>query len=153
MNYSFLPFHEVAAEYISQAERYFNGITDKTEDYELNVDWDYYLQISLMGKCFIALLRDDEGVIQGHAGFVVSHHPRHKHILMAHGEAVFVEPEHRISDAEFLIKAAENSLHSLGVDQIHYEWSDFRQGMFLKKIGYQPTHTTWIKKLGEYDGK
>lgn len=154
MIYSFVPFHEIAAEYIPQTPRWYEEILEKVDDYALNVDWEYYIRLSLAGYCFAALIRDeDDNSIQGHAVYVVSDNPRHKHIISASSDAVFIEEEHRASKAVPLLKFAHNSLQVMGVKEINYVWSDKRLGELLEKLEFSPTHTVWCKKLGDNNGQ
>lgn len=150
MNYSFLPFHEIAAEYIPNTPRWYQEIIDP-DVYALDVDWDYYLQASVAGYCFAVTMRDDDNLLQGHAVYMVMNNPRHKTILQAVSDAVFVEEPFRGS-APALLKFAHSTLEKMGVKTIQYTWSDKRLGELLSKLGCEPTHTVWAKKLGELNG-
>lgn len=153
MIYSFVPFHEVMAEYMLNSAHYFEGISDKTEDYALDVDWDYYAQLSQLGQCFIAMLSDENGIMQAHAVYAIGNNPRHKQILTASADAVFAEEEYRGIEVSNLLKKAEDSLRVLGVHEVNYTWSDPRQGKLLEVHGYKPTHTVFSKNIGEDYGQ
>ena len=152
MKYGFYKFYEIAEEIKKNHERYFSEINDKTEDYVLDVDWDCYNALSQAGHLYAAVMANEDG-LQGHMIFSVTEHPRHRGIWVANGESVHVERAFRGGEAKALESIAINSLRLLGVREVSFTWSDKRQGEWLNKLGYEPSHTVWTKKLGEYNGK
>ena len=117
----------------------------------LAVDIDVYGRAADAGLLRIYMAMHGKTAV-GYAVFAVSEHNHHKGQRLAHNDVIYVNPEHRRKGSAVgyeLIKFAERSLASEGVDRIHFA-SSSRHPEFerlLKWFGYAPIETLYGKRL------
>ena len=89
------------------------------------------------------------GVLIGYAVFVLSFHPHYVGEKVATQDVVYVEQSHRGFGAAKFLAWAEGQLKAEGAGAVI--WSvrvgsvDF--GRTLKRMGYEPSHTAYFKRL------
>lgn len=143
MRFDLVPFHEVGEEIAKKVPEHYQAVKDYGPP---NVDWDYYLQASLQGKC-VAVTSRDNGVLVGYSVFFIETNANHKHILEASNSGIYVDPSHRGKTALQLLKKSNEFLKQLNINEINYTLKDARIGKLLARQGYKPEHTVWSIKI------
>lgn len=143
MKFDFVPLHLVAGEIAPNVEKHYFQMSEGDEYGVPNLDWEYYLQVSHAGQCWVVTARDDQKLV-GYAVYTISNNPRYKHLMEASCNGIFIEKEYRGRLGVQLIKAAEGYLKNR-VQETNYIIGGERFSKLLTRLGYKSTYRIWSK--------
>lgn len=145
MEYDFVNAFNVIGELAMNVERHYKEMLDSESELLPNIDWEHYRTISNMGVCKALTMRDN-GKLVGYAVFTISTNPRHKDVLEAFCDGIFIEKEYRGKHSLMLFKKIDEYMKSFDVKEVHFLIDNEKIGRFLSKNGYNETKTLWSLK-------
>lgn len=138
MNFYFVPFHSVKNDVVRFVE---NNKKDFMRTYgDIEPDYDYFEQVSLMGRLFVALVFDDE--IKGISGYEIVENAVHNG-LDAENITFFVKKELRGQYTKDFMEFANKNLFNLGVENINATVKTDAVARLLKMNGFEKQYETW----------
>lgn len=121
--------------------------TGAFSDLELQVDTATYEKMDELGSLRVFTARDSDNVLCGYALFFVHHSIHHMQSKQALQDVIFVDKSKRGFGLEF-IKWCDIQLQSEGINAVlHAVTEKLNWGVMLKRLGYELTSHTWIKRL------
>ena len=114
------------------------------DDYgEINVDWDYYRDLTIDGLIHATALKDVDKLV-GYVIFSISRNPRHKEMMDAISQGIFVEPQYRSEWSALLLKSAVANIKEQHpkVD-VSFLVNDPIVGKWLGMQGAKQTYQVW----------
>jgi len=121
----------------------------KSLGYPIELDLDKYELLEQHGALRVYTARAKDGDLIGYGVYFLSPPLKAKGELHAYQDAIFIHPEWRKSwlGLQF-IRYCDQQLESAGVHAIHQSVPhDKNFGPALKRLGYQQTQTTWIRRF------
>lgn len=144
IEYALVPGHEVAGEIAPNITRHYDEMLPEEKDKDApNIDWQGYLAASHGGSCFVLTARDGVNLV-GYSVYTIGTNPRHKEVIEAVGNGMFVEREYR--GKVNLLKKADELLKAAGVHETSYIIKSDRVGKLLGRNGYKPEYKLWSLK-------
>lgn len=138
MQFFFVPYHLVHERIREAVER---NKSDFTKHYgKVEVDYDYYLQMSHQGHAWIALAVETDLV--GFAAFVINQNATHREIE-AENVVFYIEPQSRGRLFAELLKYARGELNRLGVNKITATIKSDILARSLKQNGFEKHYEIW----------
>lgn len=136
------PLHDVA-DYIKKEipEHYQEAC--KTNEYEpVDIDWDYFINMSFMGSCFVVLLKDGEKSV-GYTIMTVSNDPLRKSITEANNVCMYVKKAYRGIGTTKLIKKSQGFMKALGAVKVNYMVKNKALSKLLAGFGAKQEEQLW----------
>jgi len=115
---------------------------DKDKYGELNVDWQYYIDISRAGYCKTITMKDFNKLV-GYAIIVIGENPMHKDVVDGMCEALFIEEEYRGENTKKFMEFIKQSLKTLNIDEFHMMVSNPVISRYLRNNGFNKTKELW----------
>lgn len=114
------------------------------DDYgQINVDWDYYRELTLSGLIHATALKDVDNLV-GYVIFSISRNPRHKELMDAISQGIFVEPEYRSEWSSLLLKSAITRIKEQYLKvEVSFLVNDPVVGKWLGMQGAKQTYQVW----------
>lgn len=145
--FDFIPLHCVYEEIKPNVARHYTEMTEGDEYGSPDIDWDLYLALSKINRCFVVTARD-EGKLVGYSVYTFSTLSRYRTINSAANEALFLEKPYRRKYSRIFIKKCEQYLLLTGVKETRYILSDDRVGRLLGANGYKSNYKVWSVTYG-----
>jgi len=144
IEFAFVHLKDAIDEIAENAESHFAQMNEKSDYGDLNVDWDAYVSAMNAGYMYAVTARS-EGKLIGYAVYQISRNTRHKHIVEAVSNAVFVERSFRGKTAVNMLKFADEKLREVGVNRTEYVLNDSGEGLarIIENQGYAPKYKIW----------
>lgn len=146
--FDFIPLHCVLEEIKPNVARHYTEMTEGDEYGEPDMDWDLYVALSKMNRCYVVTARD-KGKLVGYSAYTFSTLSRYRTVKSAANEALFLEKEYRSKYSRIFIRKCEQYLMLTGVSETKYILSDDRVGRLLGANGYQTKYKVWSVKYGK----
>ena len=142
MNFNFVPYHYVANKIKENLPKI---VAELNEDYgSIDIDWDFYLDMSTAGQCFAAIAFDKE--LAGVFIYFIANDPHNKARIEADNTLMFVAKEHRGIGGQ-LQDFAESHIKALGAKSINYLIKDKRIARLLSRKAFKAEYTKWSKEI------
>lgn len=145
--FDFILLHHVYKEIKPNVERHYTEMTEGDDYGTPDVDWELYLALSKINRCFVVTARD-QGKLVGYSIYTIGAMPRHKSIAQALSEGIFLEKEYRNKYSRIFMKKCEQYLMLTRIKETKYILSDDRVGRLLGANGYKPKYKVWSKSYG-----
>lgn len=143
MIYKILPFHVVEDIIRDFVER--KHVPAMINEVPVNVEWDYYREISKAGAGFVVVAMDDNGLC-GISGYQVTKNPNNQDEVEASNVIWSIDKEKSIKAKDFL-KEANGLLKGMGVHKVSFTLCNEKIGRFLSMNGFSKEATVYGVEL------
>lgn len=101
---------------------------------DVSVDFDYYLAMSQLGRCFVFLRDGNYSVL------TFNENPLHKNVMEANNEIFFVKDRNKTKE---FMKDTISAAKSMGAKKVNFIVKNPKVGRYLGMCGLKKTHELW----------
>ena len=119
----------------------------ETEEYDpVDIDMEYYMNVSDMDKCFIVTLNSGTEMV-GYSIFTIATDPIRRKVKEALNTCVYVKKGFRGFGTRRMLNDSLNLMKSLGADKVTYMIKNKALARMLQNDGFSSGEVTWSKAL------
>lgn len=141
------PYIEFFAEAATMIRAHWDEVGAHRDILMLNPDHNRYINAERLGMLHILTARDGHKMV-GYFAMMIMAHPRDKSATIGAQEFFYADPAYRREQlGPMLEDEALARLHDLKVNMAAFREKEGRSGAHLRRRGFEPMETTWMKVL------
>lgn len=141
------PYVEFFAEAATMIRAHWNEVGANRDILKLNPDHNRYIQAERLGILHLLTARDGHKMV-GYFAMVTMSHPRDKSVTIGAQEFIYADPAYRRHQlGPMLEDEALDHLDKLGINMAVFREKEGRSGAHLRRRGFEPIETTFVKFL------
>lgn len=146
-------FSHVARELPALLRDHWNEVSPYRHKASLKPNWDRYFELDRLGVLFGFTARY-ETMLVGYLAFIITNNLYHQEKI-ADGHVLYMVPAFRTGwNAVKFLRFAEEVLEEEKIKFVNLECTDeFDLSPIFKYLGYKPTFKTYVKYIGDADGR